>query len=129
LASCGWKDYPFDQETPIALRGAFACAPGELLALVGPSGAGKTAVLRIVAGLTRPQTGRVAVGDEVWCDTAQGIFQPPQRRRVGLVFQSYALMPHLSAIDNVALPLLHLPRPQRVAEARRWLDHVGLGAG
>ncbi len=118
----------FDQETPITLRGAFACAPGELLALVGPSGAGKTAVLRIVAGLTRPQTGRVAVGDDVWCDTAQGVFQPPQQRRVGLVFQSYALMPHLSAIDNVALPLLHLPRQQRVAEACRWLDHVGLGA-
>ena len=66
------------------------------------------------------------VGQEVWCDTAQGIFVPPQRRHVGLVFQNYALMPHLSALGNVALSLLHLSSAERAAQARRWLDHVGL---
>jgi len=72
------------------------------MALVGPSGAGKTSVLRVVAGLTRPPRGRVALGDEVWLDTARGVELPPERRRAGLVFQEYALFPHLSVHANVA---------------------------
>jgi molybdate transport system ATP-binding protein len=81
-------------------------------------------MLRILAGLMRPERGRVAVGAELWCDTARGLFLPPQRRHVGLVFQNYALMPHLSALDNVSLSLLHLPRNERTSMARHWLDHV-----
>ena len=115
-----------EQAQPLPLTGAFRCEPGELLALVGPSGAGKTSMLRVLAGLMRPQRGRVQVGDEVWCDTARGVFVPPQRRHVGLVFQHYALMPHLSALDNVSLPLLHLPPPERRRQAQRWLAHVRL---
>ncbi len=110
------------------LSGSLHCAAGELLALVGPSGAGKTSLMRVLAGLMRPQQGRVTVGGEVWCDTAQGIFLPPQRRHVGLVFQNYALMPHLDALGNVALSLLHLPHAERLQQARHWLDHVGLSA-
>jgi molybdate transport system ATP-binding protein len=72
------------------------------VALVGPSGAGKTSVLRVVAGLVRPPQGRVALGDEVWLDTARGVDLPPERRRAGLVFQEYALFPHLSVRANVA---------------------------
>jgi molybdate transport system ATP-binding protein len=117
-----------EQSHPMPLVGSFRCEPGEVLALVGPSGAGKTSMLRVLAGLMRPQRGRVAVGGEVWCDTAQGLCLPPQRRHVGLVFQNYALMPHLSALHNVALSLLHLPLAQRLDEARRGLEHVGLGA-
>ena len=83
----------------------------------------------MLAGLLRPQRGRVAVGGELWCDTAQGVFVPPQRRHVGLVFQNYALMPHLDALGNVALSLLHLPPARRLQQARHWLDHVGLDAG
>jgi len=115
-----------DQAHPLPLSGAFRCESGELLALVGPSGAGKTSMLRVLAGLMRPQRGRVQVDDEVWCDTAAGLFVPPQQRHVGLVFQNYALMPHLSALDNVGLPLLHLPPKERRRQARRWLDHVRL---
>ena len=115
-----------EQTHPMPIIGAFNCEPGRLLALVGPSGAGKTSMLRILAGLMRPTRGRVAVGGEVWCDTEQGVFLPPQRRHVGLVFQSYALMPHLSALDNVALSLLHLPSGERASKARYWLDHVHL---
>jgi molybdate transport system ATP-binding protein len=72
------------------------------VALVGPSGAGKTSVLRVIAGLTRPPGGRVVLGDEVWLDTKQGISRRPEERRVGLVFQEYALFPHLSVRANVA---------------------------
>jgi len=118
-----------EQAQPMALSAQFRCAPGEMLALVGPSGAGKTSMLRIMAGLMRPAQGRVQVGEQVWCDTAGGVFVPPQKRHVGLVFQNYALMPHLSALDNVALALLHLPREQRRARARHWLDHVRLTSG
>jgi molybdate transport system ATP-binding protein len=72
------------------------------VALVGPSGAGKTSVLRVVAGLVRPPRGRVVLGREAWLDTARGICLPPERRRVGLVFQEYALFPHLGVRANVA---------------------------
>lgn len=110
------------------LSGTFGCAPGELLALVGPSGAGKTSMLRVIAGLQRSGSARVVVDGEVWCDTARDVFRAPQQRHVGLVFQNYALMPHLSALDNVVLSLLHLPRAARRPAARRWLDHVHLSA-
>ncbi|HEX7524957.1 MAG TPA: ATP-binding cassette domain-containing protein, partial [Gaiellaceae bacterium] len=69
--------------------------PGETLALVGPSGAGKSTVLRIVAGLMTPDRGTVALGDTVWLDTDRHIDLPPEQRSVGLVFQDYALFPHL----------------------------------
>jgi molybdate transport system ATP-binding protein len=116
----------FEQVHPMPLSGSLRCDGGELLALVGPSGAGKTSLMRVLAGLMRPQQGRVVVGGDVWCDTAQGICLPPQRRHVGLVFQNYALMPHLDASANVALSLLHLPHAERLRQARHWLDHVGL---
>lgn len=114
------------QTEPMPLHGRFDCAAGELLALVGPSGAGKTSMLRVLAGLMRPQRGRIEVGAQLWCDSEQGVFLPPQRRHVGLVFQNYALMPHLSALDNVALAMLHLSPGECAAQARRWLDHVHL---
>jgi molybdate transport system ATP-binding protein len=117
-----------EQTLPMPLSGSLRCEAGELLALVGPSGAGKTSLMRVLAGLMRPQQGRVVVDGEIWCDTAQGIFLPPQRRHVGLVFQNYALMPHLDALGNVALSLLHLAHAERLKQARHWLDHVGLSA-
>ncbi len=74
----------------------------ETVALVGPSGAGKSSVLRAIAGLLRPDMGRVAAGSSVWLDTSAGIDLPPERRSVGLVFQDYALFPHLDVRRNVA---------------------------
>jgi molybdate transport system ATP-binding protein len=73
----------------------------ETVALVGPSGAGKSSVLRAVAGLLRPATGRVALDGEVWLDTERGVALPPEQRSVGLVFQDYALFPHLTVRGNV----------------------------
>jgi molybdate transport system ATP-binding protein len=75
---------------------------GETFALVGPSGAGKSTVLRVIAGLLQPREGRVLQGDEAWLDTEAGVSLPPDRRSVGLVFQEYALFPHLSVERNVA---------------------------
>src|SRR5439155_23881384 len=70
-------------------------APGSVLVLFGPSGAGKTTMLRQIAGLERPDAGRISFGGDVWCDTAQGVWRPPQARRVGVVFQEPTLFPHL----------------------------------
>jgi len=74
----------------------------ETVALVGPSGAGKTSVLRAIAGLARPARGRIACGDRVWFDADDGVCLAPEERSVGLVFQEYALFPHLDVRHNVA---------------------------
>jgi ABC-type sulfate/molybdate transport systems ATPase subunit len=74
----------------------------ETVALVGPSGAGKTTVLRAIAGLRRPDRGRIALGDRVWFDANAKVDLPPERRSVGLVFQEYALFPHMTVRRNVA---------------------------
>jgi len=74
---------------------------GEAVALAGPSGAGKTSVLRAVAGLLRPERGRVVLGAEVWLDTDRGVDLAPEDRSVGLVFQDHALFPHLTVAENV----------------------------
>jgi molybdate transport system ATP-binding protein len=112
-----------DQQAPMRLRGGFQCAPGQMVALVGPSGAGKTSMMRAIAGLMRPQQARITVGNACWCDSAAGVFLPPQQREVGLVFQDYALMPHMTALHNVALPLHGADRLARAAE---MLRRVGL---
>jgi molybdate transport system ATP-binding protein len=119
-------DVALEQARPMRLSGQLSCSAGQLAALVGPSGAGKTSFLRAIAGLMRPGQGHVRVGGETWFDSASGIFLPARERHVGLVFQDYALMPHLSARDNVALSLLHLPRRERDARAAKWLDQMRL---
>ncbi|MDD5723171.1 MAG: ATP-binding cassette domain-containing protein [Syntrophales bacterium] len=81
---------------------SFSCRKSRLLALVGPSGAGKTTIIRIVAGLDRPDEGRITYNGEVWVDTDKNIFLPPQERHLGYVFQEYTLFPHLTVARNVA---------------------------
>jgi molybdate transport system ATP-binding protein len=73
----------------------------ETVAIVGPSGAGKSTLLRAIAGLVKPHAGRVTLGEEVWLDRARGIDLAPEDRSVGMVFQQYALFPHLSVQRNV----------------------------
>ena len=104
-----------------------AIGPGERLALAGPSGAGKTTLLRIAAGLARPAAGRVAIGEEVWLDTASGRELPPERRRCGVVFQDYALFPGLSAWRNVAYGIA-APRRERRRRASELLARFGIAA-
>src|ERR1043166_7482525 len=80
------------------------CHPADacsLPVLFGRSGSGKSTTLRCLAGLEQPESGTIRFGDEIWFDAARGIFLPPQRRRIGYLFQDYALFPHLSVAQNI----------------------------
>ena len=114
------------QAGPIPLDVGFECEAGEMLAIVGPSGSGKTTVLRTIAGLYAPASAEVRVAGRDWLDTARGIRLAAHQRSVGLVFQSYALFPHMTALQNVACALLHLPRAERGGRAREALAAVRL---
>ena len=114
------------QDAPIPLDATLACAPGELLALVGPSGSGKTTILRCIAGLNRPARGKIRADGETWLDTDTGLDLSPQRRRVGIVFQNYALFPHMSALGNVTAAMGHLPAARREQRARALLSMMHL---
>ncbi len=96
-----------------SLEVEFHTAPG-ITILFGPSGAGKTTLLDCVAGLSKPDSGRIAIGDRVWFDDAQRIDVPVAKRRVGYVFQNLALFPHLTVEQNVQYGLAHLPAAERV---------------
>lgn len=101
---------------------------GESLVLLGESGCGKTSTMRCIAGLERPSTGRISVGGEVLFDSARGIDRPPHKRNIGMVFQSYAIWPHMTVFDNVAFPLT-MQRTAKAEIARRvgeTLELVGL---
>ena len=94
--------------------------------LFGPSGAGKTLTLQCLAGLTRPDGGRIVVDGRVFFDASAGIDLRPQNRRVGYVFQGYALFPHLTVLDNVAFGLRDRPRAERSERAQRVIQRLGL---
>ena len=114
------------QTEPIPLDLEFSCGPGELLALVGPSGAGKSTILRAICGLYKSRHGYVATDGEVWLDTTRAIDLPAHRRRAGMVFQAYALFPHLSALGNILTALGHLPRGERRTRAQALLEAMHL---
>lgn len=90
---------------PLDLEVEMEIAAGEAVTLFGESGTGKTTLLRMLAGLTLPDSGRIEVAGETWYDSAQGVNLPPQRRRAGLVFQDYALFPHMTVRQNLAYAL------------------------
>jgi iron(III) transport system ATP-binding protein len=98
--------------------------PGEILCLLGPSGCGKTTLLRLIAGFETPDAGRVRVAGATVAD--RDTWVEPERRRIGFVFQDYALFPHLTVRQNVAFGLRRLPRPKRFERADAILDLVGL---
>jgi iron(III) transport system ATP-binding protein len=102
---------------------------GELLVLLGPSGCGKTTTMRCIAGLEHPTEGRISIGDTVVFDAGQGISTPTHRRQVGMVFQSYAIWPHMTVAENVSFPLRmqKVPRAEIRDRVAQVLDLVGLG--
>ncbi len=114
------------QRTPIPLDVEFTCDPGDVLAIFGPSGSGKTTILRGIAGLYRPEQVTVRAGDETWSDTSSKAFAPPHRRAVGIVFQEYALFPHLTALGNVMTALGHRQASERRPRAQELLRLVHL---
>ncbi len=91
---------------------------GKFLTLLGPSGCGKTTTLRMIAGLERNDGGRIQIGDRLMSSPEDGVFVPPERRNIGMVFQSYAIWPHMSVFDNVAYPLRIRKRPAEEIERR-----------
>lgn len=95
---------------------------GTFTALLGPSGCGKTTLLRIVAGLDRPNAGRVLMNDTLWLDTAKDFSMAPEKRNIGMVFQSYAVWPHMTVFDNVAFPLQI--RKQSRTEIKTNVDEI-----
>jgi iron(III) transport system ATP-binding protein len=99
-------------------------APSEVLCLLGPSGCGKTTLLRIAAGVERPSSGRVLLDNQEVAGPDR--FVPPEKRGVGLMFQDFALFPHLSILDNVAFGLRSLSKSEARAEALAALERVGL---
>ena len=98
--------------------------PGEVLCLLGPSGSGKTTLLRIAAGIEAQTSGRLLLnGQEIAGPSA---FLPPERRGIGLMFQDFALFPHMTILDNVRYGLTALPKAEASAEALAALGRVGL---
>lgn len=113
-----------------ALRGiSIDVDSGEFLALLGPSGCGKTTLLRMIAGLLTPDRGHIAIGGQLVVDGARGQSLPPEHRDIGMVFQDYALWPHLSVADNVSFPLemRRVDRHERRRRVGEVLELVGLG--
>jgi iron(III) transport system ATP-binding protein len=101
--------------------------PGEFLTLLGPSGCGKTTTLRMIAGLEQNDGGRITIGNRVVSDAAAALFVPPDKRQLGMVFQSYAIWPHMTVFDNVAYPLRIRRRPaaeiqEKVTAALRLVE-------
>lgn len=111
----------------IDLQLAFKIAHGELLALFGPSGAGKTSALRMIAGLLTPDRGAIVVDDERWFDQTKGIHRPPQQRDVGVVFQDHALFPNMTVRGNIAYALKSGHSPSIVDELLEVMELSQMG--
>jgi iron(III) transport system ATP-binding protein len=113
-----------------ALRGVDFDVPlGKTVTLLGPSGCGKTTMLRSIAGLDTPDGGRITIGGEIVFDAARAIDLPSEKRQIGMVFQSYAVWPHMTVGQNVGFPLKvkRVPTAEIATRVRKVLDLVGLG--
>lgn len=114
------------QEKPVSMDVTFNCNPGELLALIGPSGSGKSTILRTIAGLHRAQSADICCAGNVWNESTQAFHMPAQKRKVGLVFQEYALFPHKSVLDNVMLATQGGSKSERSKKAMSQLRRTNM---
>lgn len=101
-------------------------SPSSFVALYGKSGAGKTSLLRILAGLLHPDKGKVSIGEEIWLDTSSGHNLPPQKRQVGLVFQDYALFPNMTVAENLSFALRKNQAATIIEELMEMMELNGL---
>lgn len=114
--------------SPFSLEVVVEAPAGGVTILFGPSGSGKSTTLAAIAGLVRADGGRVAVGDEVWFDAERGVDLPVHERGLAFVFQSLALFPHMSALDNVAYGIdRHVAAPERRRRAGAMLERMRVG--
>ena len=122
-----WKTYPGSNK-PAVQNLSLNVHDGEIVTLLGPSGCGKTTTLRMVAGLETPDAGDIFFGDQAVVVTSRRFSLPPNKRNVGMVFQSYAIWPHMTVEQNVAFPLKarRVPKREIVERVQRALDLVGL---
>src|SRR5436305_2817389 len=101
---------------------SFRVAAGEIVVLLGPSGCGKTTTLRCIAGLEQPTSGSISIGGDEVAAPERGVHVPPRLRNIGMVFQSYAVWPHMTVRQNVNYPLRHRKVPREAAD--RKVDEV-----
>ena len=122
-----WKTYP-GNANPAVKDLSLEVMDGEILTLLGPSGCGKTTTLRMVAGLETPDAGDIFFGDEAVVMTSRRLNLPPNKRNVGMVFQSYAIWPHMTVAENVGFPLKarRFPKKEINARVQHALELVGL---
>jgi len=122
-----WKTYPGGAQPAVKDLSLDVC-DGEIASLLGPSGCGKTTTLRMVAGLEVPDAGDIFFGDRAVVMTSSRLCLPPDKRNVGMVFQSYAIWPHMTVAENVAFPLKarRFPRKEIRARVGRALELVGM---
>src|SRR5437899_6182242 len=104
---------------------SFRIAAGEIVVLLGPSGCGKTTTLRCIAGLEQPTAGSISIGGDEVAAPERGVHVPPRLRNIGMVFQSYAVWPHMTVRQNVNYPLRHRNVPPEQAE-QKIADLLGL---
>ncbi|HXV80282.1 MAG TPA: ABC transporter ATP-binding protein [Candidatus Binatia bacterium] len=123
-----WKTFPGNAQ-PAVRDISLDVYDGEIVTLLGPSGCGKTTTLRLVAGLETPDAGDIFFGDRAVVMTSRQLFLPPDKRNVGMVFQSYAIWPHMTVEENVMFPLKSrkFPRREIREHVRRALELVGMG--
>ena len=104
-------------------------ADGEFISILGPSGCGKTTMLRMIAGFEQASEGEISIGDRLVSSSKQSVFVPPEKRDIGMVFQSYAVWPHMTVAENVGYPLKikNIPKAQIKEDVQHALDMVHLG--
>jgi iron(III) transport system ATP-binding protein len=126
------KSFETERNRLAAVDGvSFEIPEGRIFTLLGPSGCGKTTTMRCVAGLEKPEAGEIVIGGEAVFSSARRVFVPPNKRSIGMVFQSYAIWPHMTVFDNVAFPLIVAKRPraevrERVADVLKVVGLSGL---
>ncbi|MEQ8317328.1 MAG: ATP-binding cassette domain-containing protein [Phycisphaerales bacterium] len=118
--------FAYERDAEVVCGLSLNVAAGEVHAVLGPSGCGKSTLLRLIAGLERPRSGRIEVGGR--CVAGDGVFVPAARRRVGVVFQDYALFPTMTAAANVRFAMRHRPRSERHQKTAELLDLVGMNS-